>query len=553
MIGIQHWLAHLPSGAYSPDLDIDSVCAWIRKKHWGQAAVDEFGPVDRARRLHCAKLHEYYEGRGDSEMQRLIIKVFSDSDLQRMRSDWIPQAKHVNVLRRLTTMRSTTYSMPARRTVTGEDDNWRYQQLQRACRQHEMARRWCSWGNLHKQLLVGFRTRVTTRGKREPVIDIVPPHRFFAVSSPTDPQQLLGVGIQLTGDSPTTSVNRPPAWLLMTDAEQLFLDADGHYIPKSHEDLGWARMPYVLLTTEPPVSGILDLSPSANAMAAHEMVWFEHILLAKESKSATKITTVTGDVTREAREQAADTERAVMLGDATMQPQDMSMDLEMFRSTANYIYEGAAADHDLPPQLLHHAGVQSAEARELMRAPLMEERRKQEVYWREFERDFSEVQSMVCERELPDMAFALDGWRIDYAESSTPLDPKTRLEVFEQSRRLGLTNTAEELMARNPDLLTIDDAIDALRKHVDVELARNLIMRPLQQVSGEMGAQWADEIDAVGVLIRAGYEPAAAAKMLGVKVPHTGAEPVTLKEASPTPGVADQRARVPPTPKGVRR
>ena len=556
-MSLMHWLAQLPSGAYGPDLTLDDVCSWIRKRHWGTAqAHDEIGPVDRYRRLHCARLHEYFEGRGDGAMAKLILKVFSDADLQRMRSDWIPQAKHVNVLRRLTTMRSTTYSLPARRTVADEDGNRRYQELQRACRQHEMARRWCSWGNLHKQLLVGFRSRMTTRDKLEPVIDIIPPHRFFAVCSPIDAQQLLAVGIQISADMPRTPANQTPAnqtpaWRVMTDREQMFLDASGHYVAGSYSEHGWERMPYVLLTTEPPVSGILDMTPSANAMAAHEMVWFEHILLAKESKSATKIPAISGDVTREARQQAADTERAVMLGDATMAPQDMSMDLEMFRSTANYIYEGAAADHDVPPQLVHHAGVQSAEARELMRAPLMEERRKQEVYWREFERDFAAVQSMVCKRELQTMAFDLDGWKIDYAESSTPLDPKTRLEVFEHGRRLGLTNTAEEIMARNPDVLTVDDALDVISENVDVELARNQLMRPLQVISGEMGAQLEDEIAATGSLVRAGFDAAGAARALGLpQIRHSGAAPVTVQAASPaaTPGV-----RVPPTQKGARR
>lgn len=518
-MGLNHWLAQLPSGTFGKDLSMEEVAAWIRRRHWDtQGTADE--RVDYERRAHNRKLHEFFEGRGNPHMRTLIEKVFTNPEVKKLRKDWVAVANHTNVLHRLTVAQSTTYSLPAKRTVAGKDDNRTYQQLQRMARQDDFARRWCQWGNLHKQLLVGYRVRETTREGKQPVIDVVPPHRFFVVTSPIDETHLLAVGIQLGVNLPRKPVAAVPAWLVVTDVEEFFLDGDGHYIAGSYRKHGWSRMPWVLLSTEPPPSGLLDLTPSSNEMAAHEAVWFQHILLAKESKSATKTTVFTGDVNEQARGQALDTEAPVEAGDAVAEAVDMSMDLEMFRSNATYIYEGTAADNNLPPQLLHHAGVQSAEAHLLMRAPLMEERRKQEIYWREFERQYVEVQSMVNARDMPDYAFSTEGWKIDYTESVTPLDPKTALEVFEQSRRLGLTNTAQELMRRNPDLLTDDDALEIVRENVAVELVRNMLMRPLQVLSGESG--------------------------------NPRISPIEVVEDDESSGAADQRAQVPPTLTGVR-
>lgn len=120
-----------------------------------------------------------------------------------------------------------------------------------------------------------------------------------------------------------------------------------------------------------------------------------------------------------------------------------------------------------------------------MRAPLKELRREQQIYFREFEREFADIQSMVLMEDMDEMAFSPDGWSIDFGEPSAPIDPKTELEVFEHKRRLGLTDTVEEIMRRNPDL-TPKQALDVLEGHIELETVRNLLMRPLQQFSGSM-------------------------------------------------------------------
>jgi hypothetical protein len=507
------------------------VGAWIRRSVLTQE--------DAERRDRAQRRHEFYGGGGDRRMADFIARVFRDRDVIAKRQAWVESSKHANPLRRLIVEGATLYAVPARRTVADPEGQRRYSLLQRMCRQDELALCWSRWGMLHNNLLLGMRVRRTER-ERVPLIDIIDPGHFWVLPSPVDPTRLLAVGIEIGREMPRGD-DRDPYWLVCSDYEQGFLTKGGRVISESFIEHGWPRMPYLLLSVEPPHGQLLDSMTGENAVAAHMQIWFQHILLAKEAKSATKIPVIAGDATVMARQQAADSEVPVEAPDGTViSAVDLGMDLSQFRATAQYIYESVAADHGLSPGLLHHQGVQSAEARELMRAPLKEQRRMQEIYYRELERQFVEIQSMVLARQMPELAFSTEGWRIDFGESSTALDPKAQLELFEHKRRLGLTDTVVEMIRANPDL-DYEAAMRELAEHVEVELTRNALMRPLQQISGSMGETWAEEVDATGSLVRSGFEPTAAARAMGLDVTHTGAAPITVQQTSTAPPAFGRR------------
>jgi hypothetical protein len=245
-------------------------------------------------------------------------------------------------------------------------------------------------------------------------------------------------------------------------------------------------MPWILFSLEPPAGSLLDSMTGEDLVAAHRAVWFENILLLKESKSATKQTVVSGDLASVTRGQALDSETPLEASDGVaVSTVDMSMDLSLFRATAQSIYETAAANYGIPPAVLMHQGVQSAEARELMRAPLKELRKEQIVYFRLFERELAEVQSMVLEADLPEFKFSMDDWRIDFGESQTPMSPLDETTLFEKERSLGLTDTVEVLMRRNPHI-TAEHATATMLRHIKVETERVRAMKPLVSISGGM-------------------------------------------------------------------
>ena len=475
MPGIRTWLAEDYSGESAGDLDWSAVSHWLRKDY-------VLSETDAQRRRGAKERHELYTSGGDLEMSQFIGSVFKDKEVTAKRRDWISRAKFNNISRRIVNELATVYSVPAYRFVDGEGNNETYQDFQRQCRLHEGARRFNRWGQLHRSLAVGFRVREETTGKKTPILDIVSPDSFFAVAHPADPSKLIALGFELGSDLGGRK------WQVWTDHETFALDMDGNVISSSIREHKYERMPWLLLSIEPPAGMLIDSSTGKDIDAAHRAAWFMDICQLKEGKSATKQPVISGDTTTMARQSASDSEIPIEASDGVVVSAiDLSMDLQMFQNSAQYIYETVAGNYGISPGLLKHQGVQSAEARELMRAPLKELRREQQIYFREFERELATIQTMVLTRELPDLAFDMTGWGIDFGESRTALDPKKELEVFEHARRLGLTDTLEELQRRNPDL-TVRQAIAQLRKHIDAETKRNEWQRPMLSFSGSAGA-----------------------------------------------------------------
>ena len=224
-------------------------------------------------------------------------------------------------------------------------------------------------------------------------------------------------------------------------------------------------------------------------VAGHIAIWVQNILLLKESKSATKQSVIGGDGTAMSRGQAADSETPLELADGqNVTTVDMSMDLSMFRDTADHVLHHLAQNYGMSPALIQHQGVQSAEARDLMRWPLKKFRRQQRTPMRRFEKHMATVMAAVCRVDMPELAFSADGWRMEFAESETPLDPISEMTLFEMRRKAGVDNTVLFLQRRFPGLAT-EDALKMIEENVAVETTRNILMRPLMQISGSMGAE----------------------------------------------------------------
>ena len=376
-------------------------------------------------------------------------------------------------------------------TGTDNPENTKYQQVQQLSNQSVKSAELNAKLTLHRAVLGGFRVRNVgslKETRNEPVIDVVTPDRAFLVGHPLDPMHTIAVGIKI---KTAYARGTGPSWVVWTEHERFWLDEDAAILgkPKTHS---FGRIPYVFVSLEQGTTSPWPGQAGEDLVSAHMAIWFSNVSLMKELKSSTKVPTISGDTTAAVRGQMADTEGFVELPDGTsVSSLELGMDLNKFVTVDGHISSTTANNHGLSGALLRHQGVQSADARDLMRVPLREIRLKQQIPLREYERKFVEVQAAVLAADHAALSFKIDGWSIDFADPQTPRSVKERLEEFEHARRLSLDNTVRFVMRQNPDL-TPDDAQAYIEENVAAEVWRNEAMRPLVVMSGSMGARMPD-------------------------------------------------------------
>lgn len=437
---------------------------------------------DATRIKDAQERSDLYRDRGAKYISALIDHVFEDPDVKLKRDKWVEQAGYNNVTRRIVGELATLYRRPARRSVDNLRDDVRYQTVQQIVRLNAAMLEVQRLAILHRSLLVGF--RVQSWGLKLPRLDVVEPQNFRLVAHPLEPTRLIAVIIDQGIETPGLPGVDRPAYLVWTEGEWFRLTAGGRlYGEIKPHTLG--RIPYVLVAVSPPPGQLIDCHTFRDVIRAHKAVWFENVLLLKESKSATRTTVLSGDLARVARKQALDTEAGIALpAGVGLTPVDMSMDLTLFRDTADHILERAAANHGIPPAILRHDGATSGYEIELRYVGIRERRVEQEGLFRAVERELAELMAAVLAEERPDLAFSPEGWAINFGDTEMPRHPKEALEIYEHASRLGLRDIIEEEMSRDPDLTT-EDAWSLVKERISNKLRQNKLMRPLAEMSGQ--------------------------------------------------------------------
>jgi len=480
-VSIFEILATLPSGLIGSPLDGDDLARYLRE----EVGTD----LEKQRNARHILRDELYRDGGVEHMKGVIDQVFTDPDVRRLRKDWIRYARFSNPLRRVVNELSTVYSEPARRSVAASDDA--YQSVLDAVRVDEVMFQIGRMLNLHRSLLVGFRVKQRAGGELVPSIDVATPGHVRAVLHPNDASEVVGWLVEASY-RPARHQLDVPAWTLWSDHERAHLRADFSPIPGSHVEHGLGVCPWVPVTLGPPGAGFWPGEEGEDLVAAHISIWLSGVFLLKESKSATKQSVIQGDTTSAARGQAADSEVPIEIGDGTaISTVDMSMDLDMFRKTSDHILEHVAQNYGMSASLINHEGVQSAEARELMRVPLRELRLQQQVPLRRFEERLAKVMAAVLRADMPAMAFSPDGWRIEFGEAQTPLSGNEAMDVFLKERTAGTTNTIAFIQRRRPGM-TAPEAEAEMLSNIAVETKRVQAMRELMSLSGALGSSAPD-------------------------------------------------------------
>lgn len=444
-------------------------------------------PDDCARRDEARKRDQYYDGKGDEHIKRMIWIAFEDNLTRKLRGDLVAFAKWDNVLRRISQELATVYSQPAMRKVGDGDE--KYQEFQFLVKQDTVMREADRKLAFHEDIWIQYRVRKSTG---EPVLDVVTPSMFWAVCTPTDRTELLAIVLDQT---PARVTAVTPCYRVWTADETFQLDHRCRVIVSSVEPNSLGRLPGVLASVVPASAKgqLLSERPAADLVAAHESVWFQNVLLVKESKSANKQTYLSGDTSAAAVGQSADTEREIVLPEGVSTTAvDRGMDLAQFRDNANHMRERTAANRGIPPTVLDHKDASSGAEVSMRMQPLLKLRGERILIMRGIEREIAEIQSIVNANDLSEYAFKTDGWAMDFSEVTEPLSETEKDQVFEKRRQLGLTNTLDELIKRNPDLATRESAKKALDDNIAIETARIAEMKNMLAMSGSMGASTED-------------------------------------------------------------
>jgi hypothetical protein len=463
-------------GGYQADLTWAEVGQHFCEHYFDNAA--EKTRIDAAN-----ERQRFYEGGGDNEMVVMINDLISNEKVRALRHACIKYAKIHNPCKRIPQEKGTVYLSPPTRRVKQERDSESYRQVVEKIELDERAQLLNYLLILHHAAAVIPRLEEAPTGDIVPALDIIHPGAFYAVRDPLNAR--VCVGLLLVLDTQLARGAKAPKYRFIGYHETFLLNSSGEVIEASVTEHGLGTMPAIFLQLDNSGGGLFDPNASADLVAAQKEIWGLLIFHFKEAKSATNQTIVTGDVSRDAVNQVDDTEVPIVLRDATVQVVDRSMDFSKFLDDADRIYAAVAANHGIPPELLRQGAVASAEARELLRAPLKELRVRQQPTFRRFERQLATLYALLLARESHPLAFNVDGFSIDFEDPQTVMGPMESLQVFETERRLNLTNTLDEIRRRNRDL-TAEQAVDRLKLNIEEEILRNKLLRPLQQVSGSV-------------------------------------------------------------------
>lgn len=477
-------LGEMP-GRQGAAVDWQTAAKWLNESYL-TATCEATKQVESASRT--ASL---YRGAGKEHVVKLIDEQFADPHNRTQYGKWVEQAGSNNVTHRIANELATLYRRPATRTVGGDETNQtNYQTVQRLMRMDEVMLDMHRLTIAHRANLIGPRVPPWSKLPR---LEIVERHQFRPVAHPLEPTRLIAVILDQALSYPNVMPSDElPRWLVWSDTEWFWMSARGNIIGEPKENR-YGRIPYVLAALNPPPGLLVDSTSFQDVINAHIAVWFQQCLLLKESMAATKAPVLSGDTARAARGQVLDSSSVIELPEGVaLTSHDTTMDMSVFRENADHTLERAAANHGIPPAILHHAGATSGYEIELRHVGIRERRIEQEPTFREIERELAELMAVVVAADAPALKFTTEGWSLNYGEIQMPRSPKEELEIFEHGRKLGLTDTVSEEMRRDPDC-SEEQAWDRILARIENETRRVEAMRELMSLSGAAGSEQSGE------------------------------------------------------------
>lgn len=459
---------------------------------------------ETARRAHASILDDFYAGKGDLEMERVIELLWKDKKNQDKRKAVLKAGldKYDNVIARIAQEKATVYNEPTQRKVSNDTNN-KYQEFLKVLPQDAVMSVLDTKLAIHEDALLWYRVRKTPTGERQPVLEVVSPASFWAVCHPKDRTMLVAI---ILDQRMPMAKDTDPTYRVWTDDQTFVMNAKCEIFQSSIEAWPLGVMPGILCSLCEPGTRptLLAECPSVDLLSAQKAVRLQDLNLAKESISQNRQNYVTGDTSATAMGQTADSEGEIFLGEGvTVSAVDRGVDTEQFRDNAAHAADSAGANHGVPPTVRSQKDASSGAEIEMRRIPLRELRKKRIPIFRRIEERIARVISMVngaretvdetgeptlIAGDLPEYAFNVEGWSIDFGEVQQPMTQMESLQVFEKARELGFRDNYEEEMYRNPDIKTLDEAKRIVGERTKRRTEYVQSQKDLMAASGALGA-----------------------------------------------------------------
>jgi hypothetical protein len=460
-------------------------------------------PAETARRAHAQMLDEFFQGKGDKEMERVIDILWKDKKNSDRRKAVLQAGldKYDNILARVAQEKATVYNEPTQRRVSN-DTNERYQAFLELLPQDAIMGALDAALAIHEDALLWYRVRVKPTGEREPLLEVISPARFWAVSHPSDRTLLVAVIIDQRAPM---SKSEDPTYRVWTDDETFMMTGKceiiGGRAPWPHK-----QMPGILCSTAAPGSRatLLAECPATDLLSAQKAVRLQDLNLAKESISQNNQAYVSGDTSSTAMGQSADTDGEIILGEGvSVTTVSRGIETEQFIDNANHIADAAFANHGVPPTVRSQKDASSGAEIELRMLPIRKLREKRIPIFRRIEKRIAAIMAMVnsmfvvadsegepllVEGDFSQYAFNVDGWSIDFGEVQQIMTEAEKDATYETRKRLQLTDPVTEEMKRNPDLKTAEDAELVIKERIRRNTWFVTEQKDLMAASGSLGA-----------------------------------------------------------------
>lgn len=477
---IRYVLATLPSGKQGTPLDDDELSKYLRD-HCDR-------DVDKEREARHRVRDAFYHDGGIEEMRNVVTKTFVDAKTAERIIRMLPLSQFSNPTKRIVGELSTVYAEPAKRKVGGSDANQTaYSSLVAAMCLDEQMDKACHQFNLHRAILIGPRVRVGSDGP-EIVIDVCSAANARPIMHPNDNTHVVGWLTRIQYRTVRGTTLRTPTWLLTTDHEWEALDERMHPIADTYDAHGLGVNRWIPITNNLHAPDFWPGNDGEDLVAAHKATWLIEAMMVKETRTASRVPVIQGDTSTMARGNGLDSSETFEAPEGTtVTTVEIGTDIKVYMDAADHSLERAGNNYGLSLAALKHQGVQSAEARELMLAPVRDRRGRQVKIFRRAEAQLARTLDAVLRKYAPAVAFDVDGWSIDFGEARVQLSKRERLEIFKTERQMSMTDTVEFMAAEDPDKTT-EQIWDEIVEHIRVETMRMVALRGQLAVSGELGA-----------------------------------------------------------------
>lgn len=479
---IREVLATLPSGAQGVALTDEELAKYLRD-HCDR-------DVDQAREKRHRTRDAFYHDGGLDEMHEVVRGAFKDPKIVERICRMLPLAQFSNPTKRIVGELATVYAEPAKRKVGGDDANRaRYTAIVSAASIDEQMDKACHAFNLHRAILIGPRVRPSADGSPEVVIDVCSAANARPVMHPNDNTQVVGWLTRIQYRTVRGASPRAPAWLLTTDHEWEQLDEKMQPITGTREAHGLGVNRWIPITDSLHAPDFWPGNDGEDLVSAHKATWLIEALMIKETRTASRVPVVQGDTSTMPRGVGMDSAEVMEAPEGTtITTVDIGTDIKVYMDAADHSLERAGNNYGLSLAALKHQGVQSAEARELMLAPVRDRRGRQVKIFRRAEAQLARTIAAVLAKYAPGYGFDAVEWSIGFGEARVQLSRKERLDLFFAERKASLADSVEFLMSEDPDK-TAEQAWAEILEHIRVETMVQVARRPLMAISGALGGE----------------------------------------------------------------